>query len=86
MDATRAGSRSATVDGLDCPTTELRRPITSVQAKFAVFYGEADQKLAPGWYWTVVPGPGEPSKGPDNGPFETKADAIEIRSGAGRLH
>ena len=36
------------------------KPMTVVQAKFAVFYGEPDQKRGPGWYWTVVPGPGEP--------------------------
>jgi hypothetical protein len=63
-------------------------PMTDVQAKFAVFYGEPDQKRGSGWYWTVIPGPGEPSKGPYTGPFETKADAVEhaIRSGTGRLH
>jgi hypothetical protein len=62
--------------------------MTVVQARFAVFSGEPDQKRGSGWYWTVVPGPGEPSKGPYNGPFETKADATEhaIRSGARRLH
>jgi hypothetical protein len=26
-----------------------------------------DQKREAGWYWTVVPRPGEPSKGPYNG-------------------
>jgi hypothetical protein len=51
--------------------------MTVVQAKFAVFYGEPDQKRGSGWYWTVVPGPGEPSKGPYTGPFETKAQAME---------
>jgi hypothetical protein len=51
--------------------------MTDIQAKFAVFYGEADQKRGPGWYWTAVPGPGEPSRGPYNGPFETKAAAVE---------
>jgi hypothetical protein len=63
-------------------------PMTVVQAKFAVFYGEPDQKRGSGWYWTVVPAPGEHWKGPSTGPFETKADAIEhaVRSGAGRLH
>jgi hypothetical protein len=65
--------------------------MTVVQAKFAVFYGEdgeADQKRGPVWYWTVVPAPGEPWKGPSIGPFETKPDAIEhaVQSGAGRLH
>jgi hypothetical protein len=52
-------------------------PMTVVQAKFAVFYGEPDQKRGCGWYWTVVPGPGEPTKGPYTGPFETKAAAVE---------
>jgi hypothetical protein len=63
-------------------------PMTGSELRFAVFYGETDQKRGQGWYWTAVPGPAEPSKGPYNGPFETKADAIEhaIRSGAGRLH
>ena len=42
-----------------------------------MFYGKADQKRDPGWYWTSVPGPGEPLKGPYNGPFETKAKAVE---------
>ena len=64
------------------------RSMTSIQAKFAVFYGKVDQKRDPGWYWTSVPEPGEHLTGPYAGPFETKADAIEhvIRSGAGRLH
>jgi hypothetical protein len=63
-------------------------PMTGTELRIAVFFGEPDQKSGSGWYWTVVPGPGEPSKGPYTGPFETKADAIEhaVRSGAGRLH
>ena len=52
-------------------------PMTVVQANFAVFYGKVDQKRDPGWYSTSVPGPGEPLKGPYNGPFETKAEAVE---------
>jgi len=44
---------------------------------FAVFYGKVDQKRDSGWYWTRVPGPGEPLKGPYNGPFETKVEAVE---------
>ena len=46
-----------------------------IRAKVAVFYGKVDQKRDPGWYWTRVPGPGE--QGPYNGPFETKAVAVE---------
>jgi hypothetical protein len=42
-----------------------------------VFYGKVDQKGDPGWYWTRVPGPGEPLKGPYNGPFKTKAETVE---------
>jgi hypothetical protein len=62
--------------------------MTSIRAKFAVFYGKVDQKRDPGWYWTVVPEPGEHLTGPYTGPFETKADAVEhaVRSGGGRLH
>lgn len=58
--------------------------MTEVEKRFAVFFG----KREPGWYWTVVPQPGEPLKGPFTGPFETKDEAIEhaLRSGAGRLH
>ena len=48
-----------------------------IRAKVAVFYGKVDQKRDPGWYWTRVPGPGEPLKGPYSGPFETKAEAVE---------
>ena len=47
----------------------------NIRAKIAVFYGKVDQKRDPGWYWTSVPGPGE--QGPYNGPFETKAEAVE---------
>jgi hypothetical protein len=63
-------------------------PMTSIQAKFAVFYGKADERPS-GWYWTGAPDDlDEPPKGPITGPFESKADAIEhaIRSGIGRLH
>jgi len=58
------------------PSSKGRLAI-NIRAKFAVFYGKADQKCDPGWYWTSVPGPGEPLKGPYNGPFETKAEAVE---------
>jgi hypothetical protein len=62
--------------------------MTSIQAKFAVFYGKVDQKRDPGWYWTAVAESGEHLAGPYTGPFETKADAVEhaVRSGGGRLH
>ena len=53
------------------------RSMTSMQAKFAVFYGKVDQKREPGWYWTGVPEPGEHLTGPYTGPFETKAAAVE---------
>jgi hypothetical protein len=58
------------------------------EVRFAVFFGEADQKRGTGWYWTVVSEPGEVFRGPYTGPFETKGEAVEhaIRSGAGRLH
>jgi hypothetical protein len=58
------------------------------EAWFAVFFGKVDQKHEAGWYWTSVPEPGERSKGPFTGPFETKDEAIEhaVRTGAGRLH
>jgi hypothetical protein len=62
--------------------------MTSIQSKFAVFYGRVDER-ASGWYWTEAPEDvDELPKGPFTGPFETKSDAIEhaIRSGAGRLH
>ena len=49
----------------------------NIRAKVAVFYGKVDQKHDPGWYWTSAPGPGEPLKGPYNGPFKTKAEAVE---------
>jgi hypothetical protein len=64
------------------------RAVTNIQAKIAVFYGKVDQKRGPGLYWTDVPEPGKHLKGPYNGPFETKADAIEhaVRSGAEKLH
>ena len=64
------------------------RPMAEVETRFAVFCGKVDQKRESGWYWTVVPQPGEPLKGPFTGPFETKDEAIEhaLRSGAGRLH
>jgi hypothetical protein len=48
------------------------RSVINIRANFAVFYGKVDQKRDPGWYWTSVPGPGE-----YNGPFETKAEAVE---------
>jgi hypothetical protein len=70
------------------PLPNGRDPMTSIQAKFAVFYGTVDERPS-GWYWTGAPDDlDEPPKGPITGPFETKADAIEhaIRSGAGRLH
>ena len=51
--------------------------MSSIQAKFAVFYGKVDQKRDPGWYWTSVPEPGEHLTGPYTGPFETKAAAVE---------
>ena len=62
--------------------------MTSIQAKFAVFFGKVAQKREAGWYWTSVPEPGEHLKGPFTGPFETKDEAIEhaAGSGAGRLH
>jgi hypothetical protein len=62
-------------------------PMTSIQAKFAVFYGKVDERPA-GWYWTGAPAVDEPFQEPITGPFESRADAIEhaIRSGAGRLH
>jgi hypothetical protein len=53
------------------------RSVINIRAKFAVFYGKVDQKRDPSWYWTSVPGPGEPLKGTYNGPFETKAEAVE---------
>jgi hypothetical protein len=53
------------------------RSLINIRPNFAVFYGKVDQKRDAGWYWTRVPGPGEPSKGPYNGPFETKAEAVE---------
>jgi hypothetical protein len=62
--------------------------MTVVQAKFAVFYGRVDERST-GWYWTEAPDDvDELPKGPFQGPFETKADAVEhaVRSGAGRLH
>ena len=49
----------------------------NIRAKVAVFCGKVDQRRDPGWYWTSVPGPGEPLKGPYNGPFKTKAEAVE---------
>jgi hypothetical protein len=58
------------------PSSKGRSAI-NIRAKFAVFYGKVDQKRDPGWYWTSVPGPGEPLKGPYNGPFKTKAEAVE---------
>ena len=63
------------------------RPMAEIETRFAVFCGKVDQKRESGWYWTVAPRPGEPSKGPYNGPFETKADAVEhaVKSG-GKLH
>jgi len=51
--------------------------VINIRAKAAVFYGKVDQKRNPGWYWTRVPGAGEPLKGPYNGPFETKAEAVD---------
>jgi hypothetical protein len=51
--------------------------MAEIETRFAVFFGKVDQKREAGWYWTVVPGPGEPLKGPYNGPFETKAEAVE---------
>jgi len=51
--------------------------VINIRAKVAVFCGKVDQRRDPGWYWTSVPGPGEPLKGPYNGPFETKAEAVE---------
>jgi hypothetical protein len=51
--------------------------VINIRAKVAVFYGKVDQKRDPGWYWTIVPGPGELLKGPYKGPFETKAEAVE---------
>jgi hypothetical protein len=52
-------------------------PMTSIQAKFAVFYGTVDERPS-GWYWTGAPDDlDEPPKGPITGPFETKADAME---------
>jgi hypothetical protein len=61
-----------------------RGPMTLVQAKFAAFFGKVDQKRDPGWYWTDVPEPGKPLRGPYNGPFESKEEAVEhaFRSGA----
>jgi hypothetical protein len=52
-------------------------PMTSIQAKFAVFYGKVDERPS-GWYWTEAPpdDEGDRPKGPFTGPFETKADAI----------
>ena len=41
-----------------------------------MFFGKVDQKRDPGWYWTRISGPGKPLKGPYNGPFETKAEAV----------
>jgi hypothetical protein len=56
-------------------------PMTSIQAKFAVFYGKVAERPS-GWYWTAAPDDlDEPPKGPITGPFETKADAMEMRSG-----
>ena len=62
--------------------------MAEAENKFAVFFGKANPKDRPGWYWTDVPEPGEHLKGPFTGPFGTKEEAIEhaIRSGAGRLH
>jgi hypothetical protein len=62
--------------------------MTTDEVRFAVFFGEADQKRGSGWYWTVVPKPGDLLRGPFTGPFETKEEAIEhaVRSGGGRLH
>jgi hypothetical protein len=51
--------------------------VINIRAKVAVFYGKVDQKRDLGWYWTSVPGPNEPLKGPYNGPFKTKAEAVE---------
>jgi hypothetical protein len=62
--------------GPDLPETFQPRKIGD-QHNVAVFYGKVDQKRDPGWYWTSVPGPGEPLKGPYNGPFKTKAEAVE---------
>jgi hypothetical protein len=47
--------------------------MTSIQAKFAVFYGTVDQRPS-GWYWTGAPDDLLAPKGPITGPFETKAD------------
>jgi hypothetical protein len=50
-------------------------PMTSIEAKIAVFYGKVDD-------WTGAPDVDDPFNGPITGPFETKADAIE-RGGGG---
>jgi len=58
--------------------------MTDIQAKFAVFYGQVDERPS-GWYWAATSAPERPFIWPIAGPFETKADAIEhaIQSGAG---
>jgi hypothetical protein len=43
--------------------------VINIRAKVAVFYGKVDQGRDPGWYWTRVPGAGEPLKKPYNGPL-----------------
>jgi hypothetical protein len=40
--------------------------MAEIETRFAVFFGKVDQKRESGWYWTAY-----------NGPFETKANAVE---------
>jgi hypothetical protein len=51
-------------------------PMTSIQAKFAVFYGKVDERPS-GWYWAATSEPEKPFIWPIAGPFETKAQAVE---------
>jgi hypothetical protein len=60
-----------------------RGSMTSIQGRFAVFFGKVDQRREAGWYWTSVPEPGEHPKGAYTGPFETKDEAIEDANQAG---
>jgi hypothetical protein len=64
-------------------------PMTSIQAKFAVFYAKVDERPS-GWYWTAAPDDlDEPPQRTSHRAIRNQSGcyrACEIRSGAGRLH
>jgi hypothetical protein len=59
-------------------------PMTSIQAKFAVFYGTVDERPS-GWYWTGAPDDlDEPPKDQSQGHSKPKLTLSSMRYGAGR--